>query len=125
MSQLLDAFGYLSVLFRGLSLALQSLVIGGVVFQLIVIRRLSFGSELELSRSSCRRAVAWSAVALSLAQLIAVGMNVSVLASTTDMTFKEIAGADFFIAGIVLALSALTVCVVSWSDSNRAAAILP
>jgi len=125
MAQLLDAFGYLSVLFRGLSLAFQSLVIGGIVFQLFVIRRLSFGSELERCRSSCRRVVAWSAVALALAQLIAIAMNASVLSATADMKLSEIAGADFFIAGTGLAVSALIVCVVSWSNSNRAASILP
>ena len=125
MAQLLDAFGYLSVVLRGLSLAFQSLVIGGVVFQLFVIQRLSFGSELERCKYSCRRTVAWSAIALALAQLIVIGMNASVLAATTDMTLSEIAGADFFIAGTALAVTAFIVCVLSWTGSNRATPILP
>jgi len=125
MAQLLDAFGYLSVLLRGLSLAFQSLVIGGIVFQLLVIQRLSFGSELERCRSSCRKGVAWSAIALGVAQLIAIGVNSSVLAATTDMTVSEIAGADFFMAGTGLAVSASIVSVLSWTGPNRASSLLP
>src|SRR5215813_7855541 len=127
MAQLIDAFGYLSVLLRGLSLAFQSLVIGGVVFILYVIGplRVAFGSELKGSRNACRRAVAWSAVALIIAQLMSVGMNASVLAATTDMTFRDIAGADFVIAGTGLAISALIVCVLCWTDSSLASSILP
>src|SRR5262245_8850308 len=125
MAQLLDAFGYLSVLFRGLSLAFQSLVIGGVVFQIFVIQRLSFVSELERCKSTCRRTVAWSAIALAVAQLLAIGMNASVLAATTDMTLSEIAGADFFIAGMALAVTAFIVSILGWTGSNRATPILP
>jgi copper resistance protein D len=126
MAQLIDAFGYLSVLLRGLSLAFQSLVIGGVVFILYVIGplRVAFGSELKGSRNSCRRAVAWSAIALVIAQLMSVGMNASVLAATTDMTFSDIAGADFVMAGTGLAISAFIVCVLCWTDSILASSIL-
>jgi copper resistance protein D len=125
MAQLLEAFGYLSVLLRGLSLAFQSLVIGGIVFIIVVIQRHSIGSELEACRLSCRRVVAWSAIALAVTQLISIVMNASVLAVTADMTFNEIAGADFFMAGTGLAISALIVCVLCWTRSNRASAVLP
>ena len=37
MAQLLDVFGFLSVLLRGLTLLFQSLVIGGLVFNLFVL----------------------------------------------------------------------------------------
>ena len=127
MAQLLDAFGYLSVLLRGLSLAFQSLVIGGVFFILYVLRRQqsSVESEVEKARSSCRKAIIWSALALACAQLIAIALNASVLAATTDMQLSDIVGADFFIAGVGLALSALIVAVVCRVRSSRAEAILP
>jgi copper resistance protein D len=123
MAQLLDAFGYLSVLLRGLSLAFQSLVIGGIIFNLFVIRpnRSSLEFELENARNSCRRTIVWSAIALACAVMIATSLNASVLSATTDMQLSEIIGADFFLAGTGVAISALIIAVVCATDSKRAA----
>ena len=127
MAQLLDAFAYLSVLLRGLTLAFQSLVIGGVIFTLYVIQpqRSTIESDLEKARSSCRKAIVWSAIALGCAQLISIALNAGVLETTADMRLSEIMGADFFLAGVCLVISALIVAVICATDSKVSEWLLP
>src|SRR5262245_44887497 len=101
MAQLFDTFGYLSVILRGFTLAFQSLVIGGVVYFLCIIGplRLSFGTELDEMTRSCRKLIAWSALALALTQLLLLSINSIILIASTDMQLGEVTGANFFIAG--------------------------
>ena len=44
MARLLQVFGFLSVLFRGATLTFQSLAIGGIVFLILVVRRVNENS---------------------------------------------------------------------------------
>src|SRR5258705_1216176 len=127
MAQFLDTFAYLSVLLRGCALAFQSLVIGGVIFVLFVIAPLpsSFESELDASRRSCQRLVCGSAVALAAGQLMLLFLNSAVLIGTTDMQLSEVTGANFFMAGGGIAISALSIALLCGSDSNRAGPMMP
>jgi putative copper resistance protein D len=124
-----DIFGYLSVLLRGLTLASQSLAVGGVVFLLAVVRplatRLGAGGELVLAR--CRRGIALSALALALFAALSL---VSDLAALVDMLGFEAADplhASFVLAGacqIAVAL-ALALLVIARPRVNGAALLLP
>jgi hypothetical protein len=62
LTQLLDVFGFLSVLLRGGTLALQSLVLGGALFRCLVLR-VAGSSPDEGMAESCRRLMFWSAMA--------------------------------------------------------------
>ena len=93
MSQLLEIFGFASVLLRGLALSFEALVVGGVVFLPFVSRS-----------PSVRRPLACFAGCLIAVEVCRVGLNGAILAGTTGMGWGEIAGARFCASGgLVLA----------------------
>src|SRR5258708_6453931 len=87
MIQLLDVFGFLSVVLRGLTLALQSMVIGGLVFDLFIAR----GDAGASAARACRRLMATAALSLA-----------------------AVAGATFFVAGVIATALALAVAALAW-----------
>ena len=91
-AQLLDIFGFVSVLLRGVALALTSLVLGGVVFA-------TFVRPAGAARMAVRRLIFWSAVALVLVQICSLVVNSIVLMQTVGLGPSELAGANFFRAG--------------------------
>ncbi len=105
MAQLLDVFGFLSVLLRGLTLSTQSLVVGGLIFQLLMRRELS---QTEAARI-CRKLTAWTAIALSIAQFGYIAADSAILVGTTELTLREVAGAGFFLAGTGTVLLSLAI----------------
>ncbi len=105
MDQFLDDLGFLSVVLRGLTLGLQSLVIGGLVFRLLAA---SSGSALPIV-GAFRRIIAWSAATLALAQCALLAMDTAILMATADLDFSRVIGADFFLAGSATVLLALAV----------------
>src|SRR5215467_645408 len=93
MQQLLDVFGFLSVLLRGAALAVNSLVLGGAGFLAIV-------HPAGAARAAVRRLIFWSAISLALTQALYVAANSTILGQTAGLTLSELAGANFFLAGI-------------------------
>jgi copper resistance protein D len=110
VAQLLDVFGFLSVVLRGLNLALQSLVLGGVVFSLLAGRWLA--EEAEAARARRRLLIA-SALALVLCAGATISANAAILMATANLRLTEVAGASFFIAGVLAALAALAVAALA------------
>lgn len=104
MTQLLDIFGFLSVLLRGLTLALQSLTAGGLIFLLCVARERA-GAVPEAGR----RMLAAAAIALAVTQAGYVAANSAILMETAGIGFGEVVGANFFLAGGATVLAALLV----------------
>ncbi len=109
MAQLLDIFGFLSVLLRGLTLAFEALTVGGVIFLLVVAR----GVDAPAHRLS--RWVAIAAVALAAVQTCYVAANAAILIGSTDLGWADTAGAGFAIAGAMTASGALTVALTARS----------
>jgi copper resistance protein D len=99
LTQLLDVFGLLSVVLRGGALASQSLVLGGAVFTLWILRGLPGGPRSADITQSCRRLVLWSAAGSALIQSCYLAADTAVLAGTANLGLADIAGAHFFIAG--------------------------
>src|SRR5215471_2893733 len=101
MARLLDLFGFLSVILRALTLATQSLVIGGVSFTLIAVLPLKqvLQPDLEPLLKSARRLIAWSAVALALTWSMLLFVDSAVLMHTAELRLVEVIGANFFLAG--------------------------
>ncbi len=109
MTQLLDIFGFLSVVLRGLTLALQSMVGGGIVFALLVDR----GAGSAAAARACRRLLVGAAAALALIEACYVAADSALLMGTANLRLGEVAGANFFVAGAVACGLALAIAVLA------------
>ena len=108
-AQLLDVFGFVSVLLRGGALALNSLVLGGVAF-------LTFVRPTEAARVAARRLIFYSAVSLAVVQICYVGADSMVLEQTAGLGLGELAGANFFLAGSAAICAAAALAVLTRRD---------
>jgi len=102
--QLIDIFGFLSVLLRGLTLASEALTVGGITFLLVMPRNAL--PELVARRLRCF--LAWSAALLGVTQIGYVAVNSVVLMALTGMSWTEVAGAGYCLAGTVIFAGAIT-----------------
>jgi copper resistance protein D len=118
MAHFIELFGFLSVLLRAITLAFQSLTIGGVIFSLCVVHPLSSGYPLhkEILLQSCRKRIIWFALCLIVAQSFLVTANSVVLMATAKLPLAEVVGANFFLAGTVVIVVALGVVLVCSSS---------
>ena len=98
MAQLLEVFGFLSVILRGCTLALQSLAVGGVAFALFVMR----GRDAKVERAIRRWALALCAV-----QVLFVAVDSAVLSGTGGFPLSDLVGANYFLAGLVTIAASL------------------
>src|SRR5260370_41716613 len=116
MARLLQVFGFLSVLFRGATLAFQLLAIGGIVFLIVVLRRTREDSA-EL-RQACLRWIRLSAIALALMQVSYVLANSMILMQSADMSLRQVAGANFVLAGGIGVVSALALLPLTFTKRS-------
>lgn len=109
MQLLVDLFGFLSVVLRAGTLICQSLLLGGTLFLLWTARpsRELSGEAIERVQSSSRVLLRWAAFGLVLAQLLVLYVNSSVLMVTAEIGFRDVIGANFFVAGLVVLVTAL------------------
>jgi copper resistance protein D len=107
VAQLLDIFGFLSVLLRGLSLAFEALTLGGIIFGFAVARQPS-SSKVSKTTNLWLRCFA---SLLALTQVSIVGINSAILASSTGLRLVEIIGASFWIAGALSVTGAFGVLI--------------
>ena len=102
MSLLVDLFGYLSIILHGLTIVAQSMTLGGVLFLVFLAR--PFAARLAGGAVILRRVTTltlWSAVALTIVELLGNGLQVSVLMQTVDLSFLDVMGANFAVSAIV------------------------
>jgi putative copper resistance protein D len=111
MARLLQIFGFLSVLFRGGTLAFESLTIGGIVFLNFVAR--GADSQAEAIHQACLRWIRRAAIALAVMQLAYILASTLILMQSADMTLGDVSGANFVLAGILAIVSALTIAAIS------------
>src|SRR5712671_2903130 len=111
MARLLQVFGFLSVLFRGATLSFQSLAIGGIVFLILVVRHAN--EDSAALRHACLRWIRRSAIALAAMQISYVLANSMILRQSADMSLREVAGANFVLAGAIGIVSAFTVIALT------------
>ena len=121
MSLLLDVFGYLTVILRGITISAQALTIGGIAFLYLLAwpfaARLGAGGEEIVRRS--RRLLAWSALALALAEAAFLAMQAAVLMDTAELGLGETLGADFAMASLVKIAAALLIFLVALAGRGR------
>ena len=123
MQQLIDVFGFLSVLLRGAEITAQSLVVGGLVYLVALVHPLAadIGAPGEKLLWLGRRWVSRAALGLAIVVTIALAVDGSVLMATVDLSFTDLMGADFFITGSLTIVSALIVAGVIRGVGNRSA----
>jgi putative copper resistance protein D len=114
VAELLNLFGFLSVLIRALTLAGQTLAVGGVVFMLAVARPLTLNprQNVEGLQRCGRRLVVVSALGVAVAQVVSVSINSAVLMATAELSLGEVVGANFFVSGFVGAASSVILALV-------------
>ncbi len=123
MAQFLDIFSFLSVLFRGLTLALQSLVIGGIAFLLLALRTApdAPAEALAATWAAARRLLFWSAIALAFIVAAYVFSDGAVLVASTELDWTTVAGASFARAGALSFAGAVLAAAIARSRSRFAA----
>jgi putative copper resistance protein D len=123
MARLLQIFGFLSVLFRGATLAFQSLTAGGIVFLALVLRGGS--EESEDIRAGCLRWIRRFALALAAMQVSYLLANSLILMQSAEISLAEVSGANFVLAGAIgITASFAIVALASALRGGRYAALL-
>jgi putative copper resistance protein D len=117
MAQLLQIFGFLSVLLRGATLTFQSLTIGGIVF-LVFVAGPTRTPEDQLQQAALRW-IRRAAVALALAQTAVVLSSCLLLMQSAGMSFGEVSGANFVVAGGLGIVSSLTIVALAHTQRLR------
>ena len=115
MALLLDIFGFLSVVLRGVVLTAQSLTIGGIVFLALLLHPLAprLGPGGAAAQRRCQTLLRWSAIVLAGVELLFVVTEAAVLAGTIDISLADALGADFARFGIVAMAAALTTAALA------------
>jgi putative copper resistance protein D len=104
LAKLLDVFGFLSVLLRGLTLICEALLIGGTGFQILLIRRAPSESLPDELAGPVSLTMRMAAAGLAITQFIFVSVNCLILTDTTGLKIGEVIGANFAIAGFATVL---------------------
>jgi putative copper resistance protein D len=113
MNDLLGIFGFLAVLLRAAILCFQTIVAGGAIFLTVVASSDSLRPE-ELKRPAWKL-VRWCAAGLAVIQLSFLVVNALVLRYSTDISYREVLGANFAIAAMVALAAALA--ILFWPKS--------
>ncbi len=111
MSLLLDIFGFLSVILRGLILIAQSFTLGGLAFLLLLLRPFEIALSVEGTEIGrrCRMVLQISALAFAAFTLCAFALNAAALAGTLQLSWGEVASADFAHADLIIFTCALLI----------------
>src|SRR6185312_3832129 len=115
MQQLVDLFGFLSVVLRAGTLIFQSLLLGGVVFVIWTSRAVP-GDNTQHARmeSSSWTLLRASIAGLILFQIAYLYVNSAVLMVSAEIGFRGVVGANFFISGSIVLCAALAALVASF-----------
>ena len=123
MARLLQIFGFLSVLFRGATLTFQSLTAGGIIFLLLVLRRSP--AEREQIKPVCLRWIGRFALALAAMQASYLLANALILMQSAGLSFSEMSGANFVLAGIIGVTASVSIAALSGNGSLGSERVLP
>jgi putative copper resistance protein D len=120
---LFDIFGFLSVVLHGLDFVAQSVLLGSVAFVALIATPLAGDEQRELRPVlvGCRRVIQTAAVAAVVAVTATTVVNAAVLAASLTVSWREVAGAGFVIAGAARVIIAATIGLLASSGSVPAA----
>jgi putative copper resistance protein D len=111
-AQLLDIFGFVSVLLRGAVLGLNSLLLGGVGFLTIV-------HPIGAAGTAVRRLIHWSAMALVVVEICYVAADSAVLVETAGLGLGELVGANFAVAGLAAVCASIVIAILTVGNPKR------
>ena len=114
MGQFLNIYGFLAVVLRAATLIFQSLILGGTLFSYAVLGRWRLPQVSYDSAVSCERLLRIAGFGLAVTQAIYLSCESFVLRQTVGLSFYEIAGANFFTAGIVLIVCGLVIAMAPY-----------
>jgi copper resistance protein D len=111
MALLLDVFGFLSVVLRGLTVTAQSLTLGGIAFLLLLALPLApeFDEAGKLIVQRCVWVLRWSAVGFAAITALSVTIEASILADSIGLRLLQTIGAAFVLAGAAIVVAAATI----------------
>jgi putative copper resistance protein D len=110
-------FDLLSVLLRAASLSLEALTLGGLFFLLFVAIPAEASPAVQ---SRIRRVASWFALALALVKACSLVTSTLMLMGDSGLSFRDVAGAGYFIAGCVLTGAALLLFFLLRISSSKA-----
>jgi copper resistance protein D len=120
MALLLDVYGFISVVLRGLVLTTQAFTLGGLAF--IVLLAQPFAELLGSSGAGiCKRSyrmLGWSALALALVESVAVILETIILADSAGLSIKQAITANFALSGMIIALAAMAISLLAFSAED-------
>lgn len=126
MLQLLSIFSYFSVVARGLSLVLQTLLVGGTAFIFLVLRPARLRpDESQSIEAKIRRVVFWTACCLAVVQSVYSLSNCSILMSTMGLRFREAAGAQFFVTSTLTIIACIGLAIMMRLQVSTWASVVP
>ncbi len=123
MSTLFDIFGFLNVVLHGLDFVAQSVLLGSVAFAVLVATPLAGEVQRELRPVlvGCRRVIQAAALAVVVAVTATTVVNAAVLAASLTVSWREVAGAGFVIAGAAKVIIAAMIGLLASIGSVPAA----
>jgi putative copper resistance protein D len=126
LGALLDSFGFVSVVLRGAGLASHALLLGGIIFLVWILGPVKNTGKFDTAPliQSCRRLVRWSALAFALIQCSYLAANSAVLIASENLRFRDVVGANFFLAGAAGVVGAIVIAALTRRDSTPYAALL-
>jgi copper resistance protein D len=120
---LLRDLDLVSVLARAAMLSFEALLLGGVAYLWMVALPVQASHRVQ---QVCRRGIRWAALAMALAEMVAVANSSALLIGDSGLRFKDLLTTAFFIAGSLAVLLAILLFVCAMSESRRAlVAMLP
>ncbi len=122
MIKLVDIFGYLAVLLSAGTLVGQSFLLGGLLFLFWIARPSAeiAADRLAKVRSSGLRFFRYSALGLAVVQVLYLYVNSAVLMASAEIGFRDAIGANFFLAGSAMLLTALMIYIIAGSKHSSA-----
>ena len=109
MAELVDLYGFLAVLLRGINLSLEAMTVGGVIFMLLCLTR----RESPIERQ-CRKLLRYCSSLLAGGAVCSAMLAALVLlASTRDMSWLDLLDTTFARSAFLIAAPAAAIAILS------------
>ncbi|HWC19778.1 MAG TPA: hypothetical protein VG498_22385, partial [Terriglobales bacterium] len=116
VDRLAGVYAYLAVVLRAAILVFQSLILGGVTFIWVALKRNSateLGAENDAATVHCARLLRISALLLVAAHVLCLLVNCRALIQSAGLTVPDIIGANFVSAAFIAICSGLFIARLS------------
>jgi len=122
VDRLAGVFAYLTVILRSAILVFQSLVLGGVTFVWLALRRDSgsvLAPQADAASAKCARLIRISSLLLAASHALCLLVNCRALIQSAGLTIPDIIGANFVTAAFIAICSGLVIAQLSVPSPTR------